>query len=65
MLGESKKKMAILEQVRKAGEEKGVKRVMKIIKEETAEIANASQKLLQEKRRQNAYTKGLNLDLDK
>ena len=65
MLGESKKKMSILEHVRKAGEEKGVKRVMKMIKEETKEIADASQKLLIEKRRQNAYTKGLNLDLDK
>jgi hypothetical protein len=42
MLGESKKNMSILEQVRKAGEEKGVKRVMKMIKEETAQIANAS-----------------------
>jgi len=38
---------------------------MKMIKEETKEIADASQKLLIEKRRQNAYTKGLNLDLDK
>jgi len=57
--------MSILEHVRKAGEEKGVKRVMKMIKEETKEIADASQKLLIEKRRQNAYTKGLNLDLDK
>lgn len=36
-----------------------------MIKEETKEIADASQKLLIEKRRQNAYTKGLNLDLDK
>lgn len=40
---ESRKKMLILEQVRKQGEDKGMKRVLKMIKEETKEMQETQQ----------------------
>lgn len=60
---ESRKKLLILEQVRKQGEDKGMKRVLKMIKEETAEMQATQKAFLMENKKQ--VPGGLTLDKGK
>lgn len=53
--------MLILEQVRKQGEDKGMKRVLKMIKEETKEMQETQQQFLMQNKRQ---ITGLTLNKD-